>query len=292
MYATKPMTSTRLKQAIDRLTARFPLISASTIGYSVLGRPIHALTLGYGKKALLINAAHHANEWITANLAMAFLAECAESPNTEWMDETTLHMIPMVNPDGVDLVTRALCPSSAAYQNGLRMAGGEPFPSGWKANIAGVDLNSNYPAGWAHARAHKFARGYTKPGPRDFVGERPLCQPESAAMAAYTLANDFDCTISLHTQGEVIFWQYQDYNPPGARALAARLSAASGYALEDVPDTSSHGGYRDWFIERFNRPGMTVECGFGENPLPFSDFDGIYKKIAPLLWEAVVYDYA
>ena len=287
MYDTKPMTFARLQQAIDRLTARFPYVSVCAIGKSRLGRPLYALTLGRGKKAVLVNAAHHANEWITANIAMQFLEDCAAAKHAKWMSRTTLHMIPMVNPDGVDLVTGGLDTTGAPYQNARALAGDEPFPAGWKANIAGVDLNSNYPAGWAQARAHKFERGYTKPGPRDYVGDFPLCEPESAAMAAYTMANDFAHTISLHTQGEVIFWRYQDYHPPGARALATRLSAAGGYALEDVPDTSSHAGYRDWFIETFNRPGMTVECGLGENPLPLSDFDGIYKKVAPLLWEAV-----
>ncbi|MCL1786769.1 MAG: M14 family metallocarboxypeptidase [Defluviitaleaceae bacterium] len=290
MYEAHPITSARLTQAIDRHVARFPFVRVSTIGKSRLGRPIYALVVGHGKKAVLINAAHHANEWITSNLAMAFVEDCAAAQNAAWMDRVTLHMVPMVNPDGVDLVTGGLDTCSPAYQNARAMAGEAPFPDGWKANIAGVDLNSNYPAGWELAKAHKFEKGYTAPGPRDYVGAFPLCQPESAAMAAYTMANDFAHTISLHTQGEVIFWQYQNFDPPGAKALARRLSAASGYPLDDVPDTSSHAGYRDWFIEKFNRPGMTVECGLGENPLPLYDFGDIYKKVAPLLWEAVDWD--
>jgi len=284
---TKPFTSMLLKQTMDALLSHFPFIKAYAIGNSRLGQPIYALKIGHGKKAVSINAAHHANEWITAVIAMCFLEECANSPNVQWMDKTTLHIIPMVNPDGVDLVSGLIRKSNVAYKNALAMAGYEPFPSGWKANIAGVDLNSNYPAGWEQAKLHKFERGYVKPGPRDYVGAFPLSEPETAAMAAYTLANDFAYTISLHTQGEVIYWQYHDYNPPGAKKLAHRLSNASGYALEDVPDTSSHAGYRDWFIQTFNRPGMTVECGLGENPLPISDFDDIYKKVAPLLWEAI-----
>jgi len=286
---TKPFTSTLLAQTIDTLVKYFSCINFSVIGKSRMGQPIYALTIGHGKKAVSINAAHHANEWITAVIAMRFLEACADSKNIKWMDDTTLHIIPMVNPDGVDLLTGVFDKSSTTYKNALAMSENEPFPDGWKANIAGVDLNSNYPAGWEQAKLHKFERGYTKPGPRDYVGAFPLSEPETAAMAAYTLANDFAHTISLHTQGEVIYWQYQDYNPPGAKELAHRLSAASGYALEDVPDTSSHAGYRDWFIQAFNRPGMTIECGLGENPLPISDFEGIFKKVAPLLWEAVLF---
>jgi len=283
---TKMFTSALLKQTIDTLLEHFPCIGCTEIGKSRMGQPIFALTVGKGKKAVLINAAHHANEWITTAIAMRFLEECAT--NLHRLENTTLHIIPMVNPDGVDLLAGIYGKSSVEYKNALTMTGEEPFPDGWKANIAGVDLNSNYSAGWEQAKFHKFARGYAKPGPRDYVGVFPLSEPETAAMAIYTLANDFAHTISLHTQGEAIFWQYQDYNPPGAKALALRLAAASGYELEDVPDTSSHAGYRDWFIETFNRPGMTIECGLGENPLPISDFDNIYKKVAPLLWEAIL----
>ena len=51
---------------------------------------------------------------------------------------------------------------------------------------------------------------------------------------------------------------------------------------------ASHGGFKDWFIESFGRPGFTIEIGRGENPLPISDFDEIYKKLAPALALALV----
>jgi len=171
----------------------------------------------------------------------------------------------VVNPDGVDLAISG--------------------KTSWKANIAGVDLNSNYPAGWQLARRHKYKSGYTKPGARDYVGPRPLSEPESAAMAAYTIHTNPALTISLHTQGEVIYWRYGSYMPKGAKALAARLSHVSGYELEDVPDESSHAGYRDWFIQHFNRPGFTVECGLGVSPLPIEDFAMIYNKVRAILAE-------
>jgi g-D-glutamyl-meso-diaminopimelate peptidase len=108
-------------------------------------------------------------------------------------------------------------------------------------------------------------------------------------MAAYTLFHDIDITLSLHTQGEEIYWRYMDFNPPNAEKLAKHFSLASGYKLEEVPDESSHAGYRDWFIRTFNRPGFTIECGLGESPLPLSQFDDMYKKVSPLLWESLFF---
>jgi len=285
-----PVTSTKLANAINELLATCPFVHHTIIGTSRLDRPIHALTIGSGAKSILINASHHANEWITTLLLMRFLEDCAKGVQGGGI---TLHCIPMVNPDGVDLVTGGIGKLKFAYEEARAMYNYQmqsfprPFPECWKANICGVDLNSNYPANWELAKKHKFARGYTLPGPRDYVGIAPLSEPESCAMAAYTKFHDIDITISLHTQGEEIYWRYMDFNPPGAEELAHRFAAASGYNLEEVPDESSHAGYRDWFIKTFNRPGFTIECGLGESPLPLSQFDDMYKKVSALLWEAL-----
>jgi len=283
-----------LENIVREFTTVYPFIHSVEIGHSRMGRPIHCLTIGQGERTILVNASHHANEWITTVILLKFLEECAQSYQNafyaglpEWAKNVTLHCIPMVNPDGVDLVTGFIDKSRIAYSDAKILSENQSFPDDWKANILGVDLNSNYPANWELAKKFKFAKGYTNPGPRDYVGAAPLSEPESCAMAAYTKMWGFDLTLSLHTQGEVIYWKYGNHNPPGAAELAKRLAKVSGYELEDVPDYSSHAGYRDWFIETFNKPGFTIECGVGENPLPIEDFENIYKKAASLLWEAV-----
>ena len=150
-----------------------------------------------------------------------------------------------------------------------------PFPSGWKANIDGIDTNLQYPAGWDNAREIKFSQGYVSPAPRDYVGTAPLEAPESRAVYDFTLQHDFALTISYHTQGEVIFWQYLDYTPENALEFARRFSRLSGYEVAQVPYESSFAGYKDWFISQYNRPGYTIEAGIGINPLPISQFDKI-----------------
>jgi g-D-glutamyl-meso-diaminopimelate peptidase len=282
-------TSTLLGFCIRGLKARYPFLRTGSAGSSVMGRPIHYIIIGSGRNEVMYNASHHANEWITSPLLMKFLENYAlfyanggrmfDTDARMLYNITTLHLIPMVNPDGVDLVAGEL--SSGSFYDRARSLSANypaiPFPSGWKANINGIDTNLQYPAGWENAREIKFSQGFTRPGPRDFVGSAPLEAPESRAMYDYTRAHDFSLTLSYHTQGQVIYWKYLDYEPENSRAIAQRFGEVSGYAVEETPYGSGFAGYKDWFISTYNRPGYTVEAGAGTAPLPLTQFPEIYR---------------
>ena len=293
---SEPMTSRLAAQTLERLTQTYPFIRAETIGTTAFGRPIRAMKLGTGNRRVLYSAAHHANEWITATLLLKFAGDYASAIESDGeiggrsaralSRDATICIVPMVNPDGVDLVTGVLQPGEEQYERALGFArnySNIPFPEGWKANLNGVDLNLQYPAGWLMAREIKFMQGYTSPAPRDYVGRAPLNQAESLALYDYTQRIDPELVLAFHTQGKVIYWQYADIEIPGAEALARRFAEVSGYALEDVPYASSFAGYKDWFIQYFRRPGFTIEAGKGRNPLPPEQFEQIYEKLKKIL---------
>lgn len=282
-------TSQLTQYIAEGLTARYPFISRGSIGSSVMGRPIPYLRMGRGAAQVFYNASFHANEWITTPLLLNFLEQYAAAyaasgsiggvPAAGLYDKATLFLVPLVNPDGVDLVNGAVS-SGSFYEQARAMAAdypGIPFPSGWKANISGVDLNLQFPANWERARQIKFAQGYTRPGPRDYVGPGPLTAPESLAVYRFTVNRSFSIILAYHTQGEVIYWKYLDYEPADSRRIADYFARVSGYAVEQTPYASSFAGYKDWFIQTYNRPGYTIEAGRGVNPLPLSQFDQIYR---------------
>ena len=285
-----PMTARLCHLCIAGIVARYPFCRRTLLTQTQGGRPVEALIIGQGNRRVLYNASHHANEWITTPVLLKFAEELAQAAafggelfgydGKDLLERTTVHLVPMVNPDGVDLVTGAITPGSPEYEAAAVLAARYPiipFPSGWKANLNGVDLNLNYPAGWENAREIKFAQGYTEPGPRDYVGTAPLDQKESAALARYTRALVPRLTLAYHTQGQVIYWKYLDMEPPGAEAIGEAFADASGYLLDDTPYASGFAGYKDWFILTWNRPGYTVEVGQGINPLPLSQFPQIYE---------------
>ena len=283
------------------LTMRYPFLSLYEIGRSVIGRRIMAVSMGNGLKTVGYNGAHHANEWITVPLLVRFLEEYAAAfahdgtiggvSAREMYETATLHIVPLVNPDGVDLVTGALSPFDSFYTQASALASyypNIPFPDGWKSNITGVDLNLQYPAGWEIARRNKFDQGYTRPGPRDYAGSSPLITPESQAMARWTKANDFSLIMSYHTQGRSIQCQYGSGTVSGAKEIGAAISQSSGYTLESMPFESGHAGYTDWFIQNYGRPGFTIRVGQKENPIPLSRLEEIYRENLPILVRGII----
>lgn len=300
---TVPITSASSEEMMQQLAAAYPFLRTGIIGATAQGRPLRTLVIGSGPRRVIYTAAHHANEWITALVLLKFAEDLAQAietggsiygiPASDIAQAATIYMVPMVDPDGVDLVVGAIQPGSAAYEDARRIADAFPFipfPNGWKANLAGVDLNLQYPAGWLQAREIKFMQGFSRPAPRDYVGRAPLDQPESRALADYTIAMDPALVLAYHTQGQEIYWQFKDIEVPGARELGEKFAAASGYQLAETPYASSFAGYKDWFIQNFRRPGYTIEAGLGDNPLPLSQFDEIYRDNIGILTLAATED--
>lgn len=296
-----PMTAALCSETIDALVRAYPFCRSEVLTDTAFGRPMKTLVIGDGERQVLFTAAHHANEWITAPLLLKFVEELAAAMRGGgklWGVDArtignlvTIHTVPMVDPDGVDLVTGAIEPGTLQFAAAESLAAnypGIPFPDGWKANLLGVDLNLQYPAGWLTAREIKFSAGYTRPGPRDYVGRAPLTQRESKALAEYTRTVDPRLVLAYHTQGKVIYWQFRDYQVTGARELAQEFARVSGYEVEDTPYESSFAGFKDWFIQDFRRPGFTIEAGIGENPLPITQFDSIYRDNLGILVTAAL----
>ena len=284
-----------MERQLRALKVRYPFIELGALDKtSVMGKKLYVVKLGRGPNRVSYNASHHANESITTPLLMKFVENFAKAYSvggrlsnydvTEIWDKSSIYIVPMVNPDGVDLVNYWPNYSDPAYVQAARLnKTGRPLPSVWKANIRGVDLNLNYPAKWDEEKALEIEQGITGPGPRDYGGTSPLSEPESAAMYDFTRSLDFRLVIAYHTQGEVIYYTFENLQPPESTTIAELFSRVSGYTISNNPGEASYAGYKDWFIQDFRRPGFTVEVGKGTNPIPMSQFPTIYRQNEEIL---------
>jgi g-D-glutamyl-meso-diaminopimelate peptidase len=276
---------------INILKRVYPFISINTIGKSVLGNNIHEIRIGRGTKKIHMNASFHANEWITTmvlmNLVNQYLLSLTNGHQLrgekaiQIYEEVELSVVPMVNPDGVDLVLHG--PPLPVKKDVVEINEGSDDFIHWKANIRGIDLNNQFPANWDLCRENK---GLTAPAPRDFPGFSPLTEPEAIAMAELAKNHSFDCVLAFHTQGEEFYWGYEGNEPAISEELAKEFERVSGY--QAIRYVNSHAGYKDWFIQEFKRPGFTLELGKGINPLPLSQFDKILRRAEKIFIAALL----
>ncbi|WP_432401951.1 M14 family metallopeptidase [Wukongibacter sp. M2B1] len=283
-----------MKRDIEGLKVRYPFIEVGVAGESVLGRNLYYIKLGKGPKQVFYNAAHHSLEWITSPLLMKFTENFLKSyingKNIRGYDldkiwnESSIYIMPMVNPDGIDLVLNGLSPDNPYYNELIEWNNGSAdFSKVWQANNRGVDLNHNYPAGWQESRDREIEMGITGPGPTRYGGPFPLSEPETEAVTEFVQNHNFRLVLAYHTQGEVIFWQFEDLQPPISRTIGEMFARASGYRLAEIFGIGAYAGMKDWFIQEYRRPGYTIEAGRGRNPLPITQFDKIYNDNEEIL---------
>ena len=147
-----------LKSNLNLLKTLFPFIHIDIVGKSVLGKNLYSIKLGNGSKKVFYLASIHANEWITSLILMKFIEDCCDAylsnsfldtvSISELFNKYSIYIMPMANPDGVDLVNDFYLDNSFPIIKAKEIASNFPdidFPSGWKANINGVNFKIYQP---------------------------------------------------------------------------------------------------------------------------------------------------
>ena len=286
--------NTKLKNILA-LCEKYTFLKTNIIGKSVVGRDILSVSFGNGSEDVLFAAAFHGNESITATVLMLFLQEICEalcnvehSYHYELLDiinKRKFHFVPIVNPDGCEISSKGES-AAGVFCKRVKKLGKDNFNK-WSANARGVDINHNFNAKWDEL--HEIERKHAIFGPSNtrFGGVFPESEPETKAITQFCRQNNIIRAYAFHSQGEVIYWDFDKIEVKNAYNIASTLSDASGYALDYPTGLAIGGGFKDWFISEFRRPAFTIEIGKGENPLPDSSSEQIYRKIKKMLFTAL-----
>ena len=278
----------------------------NVLGKTIDGRSIYEMLIGNenAKQHVIIHASIHAREYITTKLVIRQMAQYlyelknntgvykSKSYN-ELFEDVALHIVPMVNPDGVTISQSGLekinkpqtkeLVASIAAMDGKQIT--QEYLTQWKANANGVDLNRNYDALWDQYQ------GPTHQSGDHYKGKEPFSENETKALVDLTKNNNVVRTISYHTYGQVIYWYFGQTGDLYDKSMnfAQCISEATGYPMDDNYQNLDPAGYKDWAIDKLSIPSITIEVGYGKNPLPNEQFEQIWQENKDV-WAAVLYD--
>lgn len=230
------------------------------IGKTELGKPIYFLAVKKTARPVIVaQYSIHAREYICTYLALKQAEDFLENGT-----HGTVYFIPAANPDGIRI---------ALTKNPL-----------YKANVRGVDLNVNFDARWGTGEKNVF-----KAGAENCVGEKPFSESETRALRDFTLKIMPDTTISYHSKGEEIYWEFHQNGRERKRdyRVAKAVSLCTGYPLKSAGNSA--GGYKDWCVEKLKIPAITIEAGSEElsHPIKKEHLAEIYEKNKDVLRVAV-----
>lgn len=277
------------QKIIEEICNRYSFVKKAVIGKSCIGRNITALKIGSASQYTLITAAFHGSEHITSTVLLMFIEELCHALNEggyiaglnarRALRGRGIIFVPCVNPDGCEISITGKPPLNDI----AHIFKSKTDFKKWNANARGVDINHNFDADWYLLREKERNEGIYGPSPSRFGGYKPESEPETQALINLCKKADIRHVLALHSQGEVIYWNYGKNMPYRSRKMAEIMVTSSGYSLDVPLSIATGGGFKDWFIDRFNRPGFTVEIGKGENPLPIETAEEIYEQIKEML---------
>ncbi len=295
LFEPQPFDYEALMKCVTALDREYPFLSFNYLGNSIMGRGIPLLSIGKGQREVLYVGTHHGMEWITSLCLMRFvgeLCECIQSNTMPYrisaelyLQSHTLYIVPMLNPDGVEYQIHGVEPDNPLFERLIAMNGDSDDFSKWQANARGVDLNHNYNAGFAEYKEVEAENGIMGGCATRYSGEAPESEPETASLCNFIRFHDrLRGVLTLHTQGEEIFYKSGETLPKRSEGVAKRLSNLTGYRLSVATGSASYGGLTDWCVRSPGLPSFTLECGRGVNPLPLLQFLPIYMGLREALF--------
>ncbi len=201
--------------------------SVFSIGTSVQGRGITAYKFGNGGSYVLLVGGTHGNEKSSTYTLNSFV-DYLESHYDQIPAHRTVVVVPNLNPDG--------------------------FAKTQRTNANNVDLNRNFPA-------NDWKQGVSMPDGSfnaNGGGGAPLSEPESSALASYTLSISPRLVLTYHAAVGVAIPNFSGDSDALTKVYdqKSNLGYSSGGGLFNYDTT---GAYEDWLRDKHSIPTILLE---------------------------------
>lgn len=259
------MNYIKMMNEINSLCDKYKSLSVGFIGESILGKSIPLITLGEGEKQILYIGTQSGTDFGTCSVLLRFIKDyCAAlegnaniygTPVEYINKKTTLFVLPMLNPDGVEYCIEGIGADNPIRDRVLVMNGGSEDFSGWRANARGVELGRNYDYMFSQYKSITEGCG----APEGYCGENSESEPESGALCnLLRYSKDLKGVIELFEGEEKI-----KYSGTDRINIARRLSDMAGYkAIEESTEACT---LLPWCASELKIPAFAVGCQKTEN---------------------------
>ncbi len=183
---TEFYTYQQMKNVLHQYEVRYPnLISVHELAKTQGGRNVILLKIGKNdtenpKPSMLAIFGQHADEHETTNMAMGFTKKLLESYGTDtaltsMLDNSTIYIIPMANPDGIDYDLSSDSTFTTWRKNRVPTSNGN----------YGVDLNRNWGYCWDAATPKDLDQKINDPADEDYHGKSCFSEAETKGISKF-----------------------------------------------------------------------------------------------------------
>jgi murein tripeptide amidase MpaA len=240
------------------------------LGYHILSMKISDNPeIEEDEPAVLYDGMHHAREPVGMETCLAIIEHLLTNytidPDvTEWINNTEIFVVPMLNPDGwMYIVDEDL--SSPWWRKNLHDNDSNGV---FEPMYDGVDLNRNYDFNWVH--------GIHDPSSWNYCGTEPFSEKETQAKRDLALEQKFVMSITYHSYGEFVYAMQGSLGQPMPDAdlnynltteLASRIPKLNSGTYDVITDEYCMGGFSDcWMYFTKGTFEFTVETAPGFIP--------------------------
>jgi hypothetical protein len=212
--------------------------------------------------AVLYDGLHHAREPVGMECTLYIMDYLlsnygSDSIVTDWVDNTEIWIVPMINPEGWHyLVENEL--GSPWWRKNLRENGNNTT---FDTDYDGVDVNRNYDFNWRLG-------GSGEPGSWTYRGPEVFSESEARAKRDLALDQKFILSLSYHSHGQIVIYSWresprapdQDLIIDIARNIAGRIPRFNAQGTYEPSVSDCQNGFsRCWMYAGAGTLEYTVE---------------------------------